>query len=133
MKYKFTLKDQYKKLKELYPEIEARVTEAVEADGCYNTFGDYLSIHNVVTGCYDRLWVSENFFEKEDTRTYFVKAVNPLSKVLNGYVLDDKQYKELQQAIKDQIADGSSFISVSLTMFGHEHCFNIDKEDIGEE
>lgn len=133
MKYKFTLKNQYKKLKELYPEIEARVTEAVEADGCYNTFDDYLSIHNVVTGCYDRLWVSENFFEKEDTRTYFVKAVNPLSKVLNGDVLDDKQYKELQQAIKDQIADGTSFISVSLTMFGHEQCFNIDKEDIGEE
>lgn len=133
MKYKFTLKDQYKKLKELYPEIEARVTEAVEADGCYNTFGDYLSIHNVVTGCYDRLWVSENFFEKEDNRTYFVKGVNPLSKVLNGYVLDDKHYKELQQAIKDQIDDGTSFISVSLPIFGHEQCFNIDKEYIGEE
>lgn len=133
MKYKFTLKDQYKKLKELYPEIEARVTEAVEADDCYNTFGDYLSIHNVVTGCYDRLWVSENFFEKEGTRTYFVKPINPLSKVLNGYVLDDKQYKELQQAIKDQIDDVTSFVSISLTMFGHDQCFNIDKEDIGEE
>jgi hypothetical protein len=133
MKYKFTLKDQYKKLKELYPEIESRVTEAVEADGCYNTFGDYLSIHNVVTGCYDRLWVSENFFEKEDTRTYFVKATNPLSKVLNGDVLDDKQYKELQQTIKNQMEDGTSFVNIYLTMFGHKQYFNIDKEDIGEE
>lgn len=133
MKYKFTLKDQYKKLKELYPEIESRVTEAVEADGCYNTFGDYLSIHNVVTGCYDRLWVSENFFEKEGTSTYFVKTTNPLSKVLNGYVLDDEQYKEFQQAIKDQIDDGTSFISISLPIFGHDQCFNIDKEYIGEE
>lgn len=133
MKYKFTLKDQYKKLKELYPEIESRVTEAVEADGCYNTFGDYLSIHNVVTGCYDRLWVSEDFFEKEDTRMYFVKTTNPFSKVLNGYVLDDKQYKEFQQAIKDQMDDCTSFVSVSLKMFGHDQCFNIEKEDIGEE
>lgn len=133
MKYKFTLKDQYKKLKELYPEIESRVTEAVEADGCYNTFDDYLSIHNVVTGCYDRLWVSENFFKKEDTRTYFVKNVNPLSKVLNGYVLNDEQYKELQQAIKDQMEDDASFVSFSLKMFGHDQYFNIDKEDIGEE
>lgn len=133
MEYKFTLKDQYKKLKELYPEIESRVTEAVEADGCCNTFGDYLSIHNVVTGCYDRLWVSENFFEKEDTRTYFVKAVNPFNKVLNGYVLDDEQYKEFQQAIKDQMGDSTSFVSISLTMCGHDQLFNIDKRDIGEE
>lgn len=133
MKYKFVLKDQYKKLKELYPEIEARVTEAVEADGCYNTFGDYLSIHNVVTGCYDRLWVSENFFEKEDNRTYFVKSVNTLSKVLNVHVLDDEQYKELQQAIKDQMGDSTSFVSVSLTMCGNEQHFNIAKCDIGEE
>ena len=133
MKYKFILKDQYKKLKELYPEIEARVTEAVEADDCYNTFGDYLSIHNVVTDCYDRLWVSENFFEKEDNRKYFVKATNPFNKVLNGYVLDDEQYKEFQQAIKDQMADCTSFVSFSLKMFGHDQYFNIEKEDIGEE
>lgn len=133
MKYKFTLKDQYKKLKELYPEIEARVTEAVEADGCYNTFGDYLGIHNVVTGCYDRLLISENFFEKEDTRTYFVKAVNPFSKVLNGYVLDDEQYKELQRSIKDQMGDSTSFVSISLSIGGHNQLFNIDKRDIGEE
>lgn len=133
MKYKFILKDQYKKLKELYPEIEARFTEAVEAAGCYNTFDDYLSIHNVVTGCYDRLWVSEYFFEKEDNSTYFVKSVNPLSKVLNGCVLDDEQYKELQQAIKDQMRNSTDFVSISLTMCGNEQHFNIAKIDIGEE
>ena len=133
MKYTFKLKDQYKKLKELYPEIEARVTEAVEADGYCNTFGDYLGIHNVVTGCCDRLWVSENFFEKEYNRTYFVKSVNPLSKVLNGCVLDDEQYKEFQQAIKDQMEDDTSFVSLSVKMFGHGQSFIIDKEDIGEE
>ena len=133
MRYTFTLKDQYKKLKEFYPDIEVRVAEAVEANGCYGTFGNYLNILNVVTGCYDKLWVSENFFKIEDNRTYFVKAVNPLSKVLNGYVLDDEQYRELQQAIKDQMDDCTSFISVSLKMFGHDQCFNIDKEDIGEE
>ena len=133
MKYMFTLKDQYKKLKEFYPDIEVKVAEAVESDGCYNTFGDYLNILNVVTGCYDKLWVSENFFKKENNRTYFIKTTNPFSKVLNGYVLNEKQYKEFQHAINDQIDDGTSFVSLYLTMFGHEQNFNIDKEDIGEE
>lgn len=133
MRYTFTLKDQYKKLKEFYPDIEVRVAEAVEADGCYETFGDYLSILNVVTGCYDRLWISENFFNKENNITYFVKCINPFSKVLNGYVLNDEQYKEFQQAIKDQMEDSTSFVSITLKMFGHDQYFNIDKEDIGEE
>lgn len=133
MRYTFTLKDQYKKLKEIYPDIEVKVEESFEVDDNHKTFGNYLTILNVVTGCYDKLWVSENFFKIEDNRTYFVKTVNPLSKVLNGYVLDDAQYRELQQAIKDQMGDCTSFISVSLKMFGHDQCFNIDKDDIGEE
>lgn len=133
MKYTFTLKAQYKKLKEFYPDIEVKVAETVEADGYYLTSGGYLTILNVVTGCYDILWVSENFFDKEDNRTYYVRGDNPFSKVLNGYVLTDEQYKEFQQAIKDQMEDRTSFVSISLTMCGYDQNFNIDKRDIGEE
>lgn len=133
MKYTFTLKDQYKKLKEIYPDIEVKVAEQVEYHNCSKIFDEYLNILNVVTGCYDKLWISESFFEKESHITYFIKPTSPFNKVLNGYVLNEEQYKKFQQAINDQMGDCTGFVSFSLQMFGHEQYFNIDKEDIGEE
>ena len=67
MRYTFTLKDQYKKLKEIYPDIEVKVEESFEVDDKHKTFGNYLTILNVVTGCYDKLWISENFKETFST------------------------------------------------------------------
>lgn len=127
---KYTLKDKYSKMKEIYPEFEKTINRKIKDLGKENVFGEYVKVKNVVTDFYDNLYISEFIFDVEDEDYYYVSPKNPISFVLNISVLGEAEYDEFLRCVRDQLDDCTGFVSCCLNVCGHDQHFNIPKEDI---
>ena len=127
---KYTLKDKYSKMKEIYPEFEKTINRKIKDLGKENVFSEYVKVKNGVTDYYDNLYISEFLFDVEDDDYYFVSPKNPLSFVLNISVLEGAEYDEFLRCVRDQLDDCTGFVSCCINIGGHDQNFNIPKEDI---
>lgn len=126
---KYTLKDKYSKMLEIYPDFNAILNRKIKNLGKENVFGQYIRINNVLTGCYDNLYISEVFLNKENDE-YLISPKTPLSFILNKDVLEDSEYNKLQQCIQNQLEDGTNIVSCRVNIEGHAQHFNIPKKHI---
>lgn len=125
---KYILKDKYSKMKEIYPKLEETINRELDKEG---VFGKYIHVKNEVTDFYDNLYISECLFDvKDDGYYYYISQKNPLSSVLNIHVLEEAEYEEFMQCIRDQLEDCTEFVTCCINIGGHDQNFNIPKEDI---
>ena len=127
---KYTLKDKYSKMKEIYPEFEKTINRKIKDLGKENVFSKYVKVKNGVTEYYDNLYISEFLFDVEEDDYYYVSTRNPLSSVLNISVLEGAEYDEFLRCVRDQLDDCTRFVSCCINIGGYDQNFNIPKEDI---
>lgn len=126
---KYTLKDKYSKMKEIYPEFDETINRKIKDLGKEDVLGEYVHVKNAVTNYYDKLYISEFLLDVDDVE-YIISPKNPLSLILDKDALEGSEYDELQRSIKEQLCDSTSFVSCYVNVRGHAQNFNIPKEDI---
>lgn len=127
MSNNITLKAEFKKLLETYPEIERKASDIVNKDG--RIMSDYYRLENAFTKFIDKVWLCDSMFDvKVEKEEYKISSCSPLSFLLNEHTLTDEYWGEFQTACRDQINDSSSYVYFNQTIEGQDQEFRIPKD-----
>lgn len=126
---KYILKDKYSKMLEIYPNFNSILNRKIKDLGKEQVVGDYVYVNNILTGYYDKIYVSD-FLLNEDKDEYYISPKSPLSFILNKDVLEGAEYDKLQQYIQDQLEDSTRFVFCCINIDGQDQSLNIPKDHI---
>lgn len=128
--YEVTLADEYRKILEVYPELENKVKKLLNGEEDWH-FDCAVPVVNSITNYVDDVWVSKKmfnvkFFEEE----FYVVAGYPLQKIINEVYLDTENWMTFQKVCKEQWDDDTDFILVTFSFDGSYTKMSIPKEKI---
>lgn len=102
----YRLKPEYKKMLETYPSFEEEVNLQ---KGGVKVEGEFILVHNIVTGHNDRLWICPSMF----TTDYKYKAKDKLISLLCA----DANFNNIfQNACTAQWDDSSYYVSIEYSL-----------------
>lgn len=128
--YEVILADEYRKILEVYPELENKVNNLIndEKDWYFDCF---VSVANSFTNYVDNVWVTKKMFNvKVFEEDFYVDVEYPLQKIVNAGFLTKENWMKFQKACKEQWDDDTSFILVLLSFDGCSSQISIPKEKI---
>lgn len=128
--YEVSLNDEYKRLLEVYPELEKRVEKRINGEEDWS-FDCTVPVMNSITKYVDDVWVSKKmfnvrFFEEE----FYVAVGHPLQKIINDVYLDTENWMKFQKACKEQWDDDTDFILVVFSFDDSSTQISIPKKKI---
>lgn len=125
-----TLKAEFKKLLETYPEIERKASDIINREG--KIMPDYYGLENYFTEFVDKIWLCDSMFDVKivGKEEYKISSCSPLSFLLNEHTLTEELWEEFQTACRDQINDSSSYVYFNQTIEDQDQDFRIPKNVI---
>lgn len=128
--YEVTLVDEYRKILEVYPELENKVKELLNGENDWN-FDCTVPVVSSITNYVDDIWVSKKMFNvKVFEEEFYVVVGYPLQKIINDVYLDTENWMAFQKACKEQWDDNTDFILVIFSFDGSYTKIIIPKEKI---
>lgn len=128
--YEVTLVDEYRKILEVYPELENKVKELLNGENDWN-FDCTVPVVSSITNYVDDIWVSKKMFNvKVFEEEFYVVVGYPLQKIINDVYLDTENWMTFQKACKEQWDDNTDFILVIFSFDGSYTKIIIPKEKI---
>lgn len=128
--YEVTLADEYRKLLEVYPELENKVKKLLNGEKDWH-FDCAVPVVNSITNYVDDVWVSKKMFNVKVFEEEFYVAVGyPLQKIINDVYLDTENWVQFQVACKEQWDDDTDFILVTFSFDGYSSQISIPKKKI---
>lgn len=125
-----TLKAEFKKLLETYPDIEREASDIVNRDG--KIMSDYYGLRNAFTKFVDKVWLCNSMFDVKivEEEEYKISSCSPLSFLLNEHTLTDDLWEAFQTKCRSQIDDESSYVYFNPIIEGELQEFRISKDVI---
>lgn len=137
--YKAKLISTYRKLLEVYPDIEEVVTEkglgvkpGADDESGTEVKSRYYSLKNKITGFFDELYLTNDLFtiEMKTEKEYYVKETS-IFKFINKDNLTKDQWRDFQNTISAQLNDESDYFLTTLVIDNLMQSFRIPKNNIG--
>lgn len=128
--YEVTLADEYRKILEVYPELENKVGKLINGGKDWH-FDCAVPVVNSITNYVDDVWVSKKMFNVKVFEEEFYVAVGyPLQKIINDIYLDTENWMQFQVACKEQWYDDTDSILVTFSFDGYSSQISIPKKKI---
>lgn len=130
MPCKVSIKEDYKKLEEIYPGLCRDTEKQFLKEKGYN---GYICTYNSLTRYYDQVWVYPEMFEVPvNDPVYGITLKNPLSSLINKDVSEDI-WEAFQEACQEQYNNGLEYVYFFVDIKDFSQYFKISKEDISVE
>lgn len=125
-----TLKAEFKKLLETYPDIEREASDIINCEG--KLMSDYYKLENAFTKFIDKVWLCDSMFDVKivGKEEYKISTCSPLSFLLNEHTLTGEYWEAFQTQCREQINDSTSYVYFNLTIEDHDQEFRIPKDVI---
>ena len=128
--YEVSLADEYRKILEVYPELENKVKKLLNGEKDWH-FDCDVPVVNSITNYVDDVWVSKKMFNvKVFEEGFYVDVGYPLHKIINDVYLDTENWMQFQVACKEQWDDDTDFILVTFSFDGYSSQISIPKKKI---
>lgn len=127
MPCKVIIKEEYKKLEEIYHNLcEDTASQFLKE----KDYSGYIWTYNSLTSYYDQLWVFPGMFEViANDSEYRITLKNPLSAIVNKGVSEDI-WEAFQEACQEQYNNGFEYVYFFVDIKDFSQYFKISKEDI---
>lgn len=127
MPCKVSIKEDFKKLEEIYPNLCKNTAEQFLKE---KDFNGYICTYNSLTRYYDQVWIFPDMFEVPvNDPVYGITLKNPLSSLIRKDVSEDI-WETFQEACKEQYNNDFGNVCFSAEIENYTQYFRISKEDI---
>lgn len=128
--YEVSLADEYRKILEVYPELENKVKKLINGEKDWH-FDCAVPVVNSITNYVDDVWVSKKMFNVQFFDEEFYVAVgHPLQKIINDVYLDTENWMCFQKSCKEQWDDDTDFVLVTFSFDDSSTQISIPKKKI---
>lgn len=127
MPCKVSIKEEYKKLAEIYTNLCKDTASQFLKE---KEFNGYICTYNSLTRYYDNVWIFPGMFEVPvNDPVYGITLKNPLSSLINKDVSEDI-WEAFQEACKEQYENDLGYVCFFAEIKDYSQHFTISKEDI---
>lgn len=128
--YEVSLADEYRKILEVYPELENKVKKLIECEKDWH-FDCDVPVVNSITNYVDDVWVSKKMFNvKFFEENFYVDVEYPLRKIVNDADLSTENWGRFQESCREQWDDDTDFILFYLVFGDYKSQISIPKNRI---
>lgn len=127
MPCKVSIKKDFKKLEEIYPNLCENIAKKVLKEKDYIGF---IGAFNSITSYYDHVWIHPEMYEVTgNDPKYGITLANPLSSLINKEVSEDI-WEAFQETCKEQYNNDLDYVYFFVDINTFSQYFKISKEDI---